>query len=121
MTMAQRVANELVRRLKANNFEEITIEMKCNGDKITITPCSYVDIKSVDDIDYYLVDCRLPWAGNDNLMWVANFILNYQQRIDENEVEKKKLRAYYNKYHNTDKMDWDWYINWYKDVYGHRP
>ena len=121
MTMVQRIAAELEKRFADNNFDEITIEMKCNGDKITIVPCSYADIKSIKDIDYYLVNCRLPWAGSDDLMWVADFLANYDNKIKANEKSKKELRDYYNKYHNTPQMDWSWYSDWHKDVYGYRP
>ena len=95
--------------------------MKNTGEKITIIPCGF-NISSFDDIDYFLVDCSLPWVGGNNIDAVATFIENYETKIKENENEKKKLRAYYNKHKNDTDNDWfDWYSDWYKDVYGYRP
>lgn len=122
MTLKERVVDELVKRIMDNNFERISISMKCNGDVIYITPCSMVpEITSFDDIEYFLIDCSLPWAGNDKIEKVADFIIDYQNRVDENEQEKIRLKEYYKKYHNTSKMDWSWYSDWHKDVYGYRP
>jgi len=121
MTMHDRIVKELTERLAKSNFKEITIEMKNTGEKITIITCGF-NISSFDEIDYFLVNCSLPWVGGNNINSVATFIENYDTRIKENKNEKKKLRAYYNKHKNDANNDWfDWYSDWYKDVYGHRP
>ena len=120
--MIDRIAAELTKRIIANGFNPIKIDMKKSGDRIIITPCSYeVNITSMDQIDWYLVDCRISYSGNDSIEKIAAFIADYDNRIAENEADKIKLREYYNKYHNTPEMDWQWYSDWYKDVYGFRP
>lgn len=122
MSLKERVTEELIKRITVNNFNRISVEMKCNGDVVYITPCSMApEINSFDDIEYFLVDCRLPWAGNDSIEKIAEFLINYERRIDENEEAKIRLKKYYDKYHNTPKMDWDGYSDWYKDIYGYRP
>ena len=122
MTMVERIKKELVKRIIDNKFESITITMKCNGDEVIITPCSYVPtIVNFEQIDYFLVDCRLPWAGFDNIDKLADFLLHYKDKLTANEEEKKRLHAYYDKYHNTPEMDWGWYSDWHKSLYGFRP
>lgn len=119
--MRDRVAQELCNRIVANKFKEITITMKCNGDKVTIIPCGY-EITSFPDIEYFLVECRLPWAGHRTIEEVAQFLLNYETEIEENEKEKKALKKYYEEHKNEDRSSWfDFYSDWHKDVYGYRP
>ncbi len=123
MTMQDRVAQELRNRLAANSFKEITLTMKCNGDEVTIIPCGQpYEITSFSEIEYYLVDCRLPWAGEKTIEKLAQFLLNYEDEIKDNEREKKELRKYYEKHKNDRDRSWlDYYSDWHKDVYGHRP
>lgn len=116
-----RVVEELKKRIINNNFKAISIEMKYNKDKITIIPCGY-DIKSFSDIEYFLVESRLPWGGNDSIDKVASFICNYKNEIDKNKKERRELKKFYENHKNNDRNSWyDYYSDWYKDVYGCRP
>lgn len=100
---------------------EIDLVVKATGDPVTITFCSFGNIKSIDDIEYYLVDCRFPWAGSSRIDDIANLLNNWTSKIEEENSEKKQIIDYYNKYYGTDKFDADWFSDWHKDVFGFRP
>ena len=100
---------------------EINLVVKKTGDPVTITLCSFGNIKSVDDIEYYLVDCRFPWAGSSRIDDIANLLNNWTSKIEEENSEKKQIIDYYDKYYGTDKFDADWFSDWHKDIFGFRP
>ena len=91
------------------------------GDKVKITLCGMDDIKSVNDIEYFLMECRFPWAGSSKIEDIAKLLNNWQANIDEEDSEKQKLRKYYEENYGTEKFDDDWFSDWHKDVYGFRP
>lgn len=100
---------------------EINLVVKETGDPVTITLCSFGNINSIDDIEYYLVDCRFPWAGSSRIDDIANLLNNWTSKIEEENSEKKQIIDYYNKYYGTDKFDAGWFSDWHKDVFGFRP
>lgn len=100
---------------------KIDLVVKATGDPVTITLCSFGNIKSIDDIEYYLVDCRFPWAGSSSINDIANLLNNWTSKIEEENSEKKQIIDYYNKYYGTDKFDADWFSDWHKDIFGFRP
>lgn len=100
---------------------EINLVVKETGDPVTINLCSFGNINSIDDIEYYLVDCRFPWAGSSRIDDIANLLNNWTSKIEEENSEKKQIIDYYNKYYGTDKFDADWFSDWHKDVFGFRP
>ena len=113
--------NKKIEEAIANGTNEIDLTIKATGDKVKITLCSMVDIKSVNDIEYYLLDCRFPWAGSSSIESIAKLLNNWQAKIDEDDEEKQKLRKYYEENYGTEKFDDDWFSDWHKDVYGFRP
>ena len=121
MTMQDRIVAELTKRIIDNNFKDITIHMKKSGHDIVISPCIFTDELKMENVEWFLVYAGINTAGNDKIEKIAEFIMNYDKLIEEDKEDKIRLHAYYDKYHNTDKMDWDFYSNWYKDLYGHRP
>lgn len=126
MVYVEKIKEELAKRLKDNNYEEISITMKCNGDVVTIKPMSQNgDITTLEDAEYFLVHSpSLPWLGGDTLDVVAKQIAEYTNTLAQNAIEKQQLREYFmtriaGKDYNAD--DWGYYSDWYKDVYGRRP
>ena len=113
--------NKKIEEAIANGTNEINLTIKATGDKVKITLCSMVDIKSVNDIEYFLMECRFPWAGSSKIEDVAKLLNNWQAKIDEDDEEKQKLRKYYEENYGTEKFDDDWFSDWHKDVYGFRP
>ena len=113
--------NKKIEEAIANGTNEINLTIKATGDKVKITLCSMVDIKSVNDIEYFLLDCRFPWAGSSGIVSIANLLNNWQAKIDEEDNEKRELRKYYEENYGTKKFDDDWFSDWHKDVYGFRP
>ena len=122
MTLRERIVNELKKRLEESNYQAITIQMKSDLALITIIPTAIGIVESVYDIDYFLVECSLPWCGNDTLDDVAEFIMNYDMKVQESNKEKQQLKEFYNAHkHDSNTNWWNYYSDWYKDVYGHRP
>ena len=113
--------NKKIEEAIANGTNEINLTIKATGDKVKITLCSMVDIKSVNDIEYFLVDCRFPWAGSSSIESIAKLLNNWQAKIDEEDNEKQELRKYYEETYGTVKFDSTWFSDWHKDVYGFRP
>lgn len=110
---------ELRRLIAEAGFEAITVTMKCNGDKVTITPCGY-GAESFDDIEYYLLDSpTVNLCGRDSLAEVAEVLLGYADRIHEDEEDIERLKAYIRE--NGGASDWGWVSDYHKDLFGHRP
>ena len=113
--------NKKIEEAIANGTNEINLTIKATGDKVKITLCGMADIKSVNDIEYFLMECRFPWAGSSKIEDVAKLLNNWQAKIDEDDEEKQKLRKYYEENYGTEKFDDGWFSDWHKDVYGFRP
>ena len=113
--------NKKIEEAIANGTNEINLTVKATGDKVKITLCSMVDIKSVNDIEFFLVECRFPWASSSKIEDIAKLLNNWQANIDEEDNEKQKLRKYYEENYGTEKFDEGWFSDWHKDVYGFRP
>lgn len=119
--MTERIKKELAKRLEAAKFESITITMKVNGDRITITPCSYLNtITSFDDIEYYLMDsCELNLCGGEKLDDIARTLARYDELLEEDAKALNDLKAHIRKY--GERADWDFVSDYHKDIFGHRP
>lgn len=104
-----------------NGTNEINLTVKATGDKVKIILCSMADIKSIDDVEYFMMECRFPWAGSSKIEDIADLLNNWQARIDDENDDKLKLRKYYEENYGTEKFDDDWFSDWHKDVYGFRP
>ena len=113
--------NKKIEEAIANGTNEINLTIKATGDKVKIILCSMADIKSVNDIEYFLMECRFPWAGSSSIESIAKLLNNWQAKIDEDDEEKQKLRKYYEENYGTEKFDDGWFSDWHKDVYGFRP
>lgn len=117
--MMTNTERELRRLIAEAGFEAITVTMKCNGDKVTITPCGY-GAKSFDDIDFYLIDSpTVNLCGRGTLAEVAEVLLGYADRIREDEEAVEGLKAHIRKYGYE--SDWDFVSDFHKDLFGHRP
>lgn len=84
--------------------------------------CGHGKIKSLSDVEYYLVYCRFPWSGSSRLEDIAELFNSWEDKIKEEADEKLSLREFYEL--NKDKPLDEWfgfYSDWHKDVYGFRP
>lgn len=113
--------NKKIEEAIKNGTNEINLTVKATGDKVKIILCSMADIKSVNDIEYFLMECRFPWAGYSKIEDVADLLNNWQAKIDDEDDEKQQLRKYYEENYGTENFDADWFSDWHKDVYGFRP
>ena len=113
--------NKKIEEAIAEGTNEINLTIKATGDKVKIILCGTADIKSVNDIEYFLMECRFPWAGSSSIESIAKLLNNWQAKIDEDDEEKQKLRKYYEENYGTEKFDDGWFSDWHKDVYGFRP
>ena len=122
--MEKRMSNterELRRLIEAAGFEAITVTMKCNGDRVTITPCTNGGkASSFDDIDYYLIDSpSVNLCGSERLGDVASTLLRYKEELVETENSIEALKEYIRTH--TYESDWGYVSDWHKDLFGHRP
>lgn len=117
--MMTNTERELRRLIAEAGFEAITVTMKYNGDRVTITPCGY-RAKSFDDIEFYLLDSpTVNLCGRETLDEVAHVLLGYADRIREDEEAVEGLKAHIRKYGYE--SDWDFVSDFHKDLFGHRP
>ena len=113
--------NKKIEEAIKNGTNEINLTVKATGDKVKIILCSMADIKSVNDIEYFLMECRFPWAGYSKIEDVADLLNNWQAKINDEDDEKQQLRKYYEENYGTENFDAGWFSDWHKDVYGFRP
>ena len=119
MTKVEMIQEELKRRIENAGFEAITIEMKVNGDLITITPCGYGKL-NWNNIEYFMMDStKVNMYGWDKLEKVAETIANYEELLKENDEEIESLKEHIRKY--GEDSDWDFVSDYHKDLFGHRP
>lgn len=130
-----RIVAKLTRLLDAASWDEITVTMKCNGDRVTIQPCSSVAIavdrnpQNAGECDYFLVSSpSLPWLGGSTLEEVAEQLAGYADALDQNKKDKARLAELRDDLVNCAGMaEQKWeelfgtYSDWHKDVYGVRP
>lgn len=118
--MMTNTERELRRLIAEAGFEAITVTMKCNGDKVTITPCGCGNISSFDDVEFYLLNSTgANLCGRETLDQVAEVLLGYADRIREDEEAVEGLKAHIRKYGYE--SDWDFVSDFHKDLFGHRP
>lgn len=113
--------NKKIEEAIKNGTNEINLTVKATGDKVKIILCSMADIKSIDDVEYFMMECRFPWAGSSKIEDIADLLNNWQARIDDENDDKLKLRKYYEENHGTREFDATWFCDWHKDLYGFRP
>lgn len=122
--MLNKIKTELQRRMEENNFKAIEIKMNIDKAVIRITPCSYGNITKVEDCEYFLMDCTtINMLGHDTLEEVAKDIMNYQNMKESNNREIEECRQYWlkNVKNSTSPYMDDYYSDWHKDLFGHRP
>lgn len=108
--------------LEDNGFGETPIYCP-DGTLVWVTPCSSVEISSIEDCEYFLCEGDLPYMGNSKLDKLVDSLNRHAELVAEAEAEKIKLRKFFER-HEQDGWDddsWSWYSDWHKDVYGFRP
>ena len=124
MFTTERTANALTKKINdaiKNNETEIELVIKSTNDHVKIILCGQAEIKSIDQIEYYLLECRFPWAGSDSIDKIANFLNNWDKHVEEDEKEKNDIKKYYEEFNGTKKFNYEWFSDWHKDVFGYRP
>jgi hypothetical protein len=81
-----------------NSFNDIEI-ITSNNDSVIVTPCCYADVKSIENVEYYLTygGCD-PHMGGENLDELVDKFINYTELANKTESEKNKLKEYFNKH-----------------------
>ncbi len=120
MTTVEKIEKELVDRFMENGFKAVTMTMECNGDRVTITPCGYKDITSIDDVEFFLMDSgKVNFCGGESLTYVAKCISEYEDRLAEDARAVESLKKYIREH--GERSNWDVVSDWHKDIFGHRP
>lgn len=115
MTMLEKIIEELKKRTE-NGTKDCTIHMNKSGDAITISPCNYTG-----EVEYFLIYCSIPCSGRETWEETAKFIMEYDKHLQEQAEEEKKIREYFEEHSKNNTIDWSWYSDWHKDVFGYRP
>lgn len=119
--MIERTVAELTKRIVANHFEETKVTMKCNGDVVSIAPCSYLpkitDMKQCDWFLFYSPSVNL--SGDSKIETIAKYLVDYEKLIKESNDDVEQLKAHIRKY--GERSDWDFVSDFHKDLFGHRP
>lgn len=114
---------ELLAAFSRNGFQ--CMDVVCpDGAVATVTPCSYnPHPRALSDIDYWLVDCDLPWLGGSSIEEVVDQLNRHASLIAEQEREIADIRDYFDSHQASgwDGDSWDFYSDWHKDVFGYRP
>lgn len=115
------IEKELVKRIEAAGFEEITITMKVNGDQITITPCYYgKGTPKWEDIEWFLMDSQeTNLCGGETISKVADTIARYEEHLEWDAKALRDLKAHIREH--GDDSDWDFVSDYHKEIFGHRP
>ena len=124
-TMSNYTVESIVKILSDNGWKET--EITCpDGAEIVINPCGYGDVKSLDDVDCFLVYADIPWMGGMNGKRIGELveqINGHAQAVADLESEREELRKYFEggEADGWTQHDWSWYSDWHKDLYGYRP
>ena len=125
-----KVADALRAQFDAADWNEITVTMKCNGDAVTLTPCTSKpgNVTCEEDVGYILVNSpSISWLGGINIEEVAGQLANYEQSLiknDDDMVRLGEMRDELVKGEGMTSRRWDelydFYSDWSKDVLGYR-
>lgn len=109
---------ELQRRFEENNWQELSLTMKC-GETVTVVPyCG-----STDHIEFYWIESeKVSIPCGDTLEDVAKALCSFENRLAEN----KRLTGWLKRYilEHKDECPPQWrsdFSDTYKHVFGHRP
>lgn len=106
-----------------------------NGDSVYFTPCTVEygkPIKSLDDVEYYLVHSQVL-DGGGTIFDLSTSVVNADKAKECHEQSKKALLDFYkeNIYPYKDipyserseelKENYGMYSDWHKDIFGYRP
>lgn len=114
----------LVDACVADGSNEFTVTIKSTGDKLYFTVMDGVYNFHKENPYYYLVECRFPWFGGEDLESIAKDINRWDELIAEDEADKRKLAEYKRQHCHNGKWEgdsFDFYSDWHKDLYGYRP
>ena len=106
----------------ANNWGDT--EIICpDGTPVLVTPCTYGEVASRDDVDYYLVYADIPWMGCDSLEKLAKELNEHADALKKQEASRARLLEYFKEHEASgwDDDSWGFYSDWHKDEYGYRP
>ena len=123
MNTLEKTIAKLEARFEEANWNRITITMKCNGDIVEITPCGHGQI-SRENVEYFLVEGRMPWMGADTIEKLAHDLKKKKKIVKEHEEEQEKVREFYRNHIAGGRGtadQWEFFSDWHKDVFGYRP
>lgn len=112
----------LISRWTENGWEDLSVTCP-DGVTVNIHPCSYGDIRKIEDCDYFLVDGDMPYMGGDNLDRVIDELNRHAELVEESNKAKAQLQAFYDDHERNgwDEESYSEYSDWYKSWYGYRP
>lgn len=108
-----------------NNWDHIILHF-ADGTNLGITAYSMApdNMRNEQTIEYYEVSFAGTWQGANTLSQVAEICNQHTEIADKHNEDKNKLHQYFLDHIANEEFsqdEWDYYSDWHKDVFGHRP
>lgn len=128
--------NQIKDRIEKSGYAKEQEILLDSGKKLYLSLCSYEEIKSLDDVEYFLVhnEFNLFCSSSESLYTIACNIVNADKTRELLEKDKKSLFSYYQAENieqllslpsedrsESQENTLSSFSDRYKDVYGHRP
>lgn len=122
---AEMIKSELTKRFMENRWNSVTITMKHDKNRITLTPCSMAyEMRSMDDVEYIMTQGYGPaaWVEGEPEQVFEN-LASYENLAEHWKEELEKLKAFCAKHENFpyDSNEYGFYSDWHKDLFRFRP
>lgn len=108
-----------------NNWDHIILHF-ADGVNIGVTAYSSGpdNVRCESAIEYYEVSLCDTWQGANTLAQVADICNQHKEIVRKYDEDKKRLYQYFLEHIADEEFgqdEWDYYSDWHKDVFGHRP
>lgn len=128
--------NQIKTQIEESGYAKEQEVLLDSGEKLSLSLCSYGEIKSLDDVAYFLVnnEFSLFCSSSESLYTIASNIVNVDKAKELLEQDKKNIFSYYQDedieqllslpLNNRSEKQEDalsFFSDWHKDVYGYRP
>lgn len=117
-------ATDVTNMCEAAGWKQFCVEL-LDGKRVYITPCSMLpESMSAKTVEYFLIDGALPWGGANNVDELTSALNRYSDDMKTLNSDRERLHAYYEENingQNPTQETVEFYSDWYKDLYGHRP
>lgn len=126
-----RTKDKLIELFQTVDWDKITISLKNSGHNLTITPVAQGVIKTIDDVELFLVDgSPLKTLNKTSLDQLIANLINYDQLLRNYEEQKKVLFQQFKQIQKLSEQtdfvlreseDFQLYSDRHEELFGVRP